>query len=502
MKPNKESTTHLYIQIRENIKEAINSGKYAPEEKLPPVIKLAALMEVTPATVRRALKDLTEDGLIYSHVGRGTFVATEQSSTSQNTTQHNNPQKHTEIHTSLHNSYVNLVTLSQRPGVIAFTRGIGDPETIEKGILTRLTTQALESGEEIFWDHGDPRGLLGLREEIARLYQEQNLQIHPDQILVTSGSQQAIALIAQQASESSTQVICETPCYSGVTNALKAFNTETHTIHRGKYGPNPEDFSGDPKKTILYLCPIIHNPTGTNIGEKERTAICTWAKKNEATILSDEVFRDLHFTEEDENGEQIEKPPLSFLADPGSEHAIILGSLSKSFISGLRVGWVVSSKERIQKLSEIKKAMDLGCPPLMQGIAREFLADQEGYRTHREKIRIHYKELRDVTLSALAKFMPKETSWSIPRGGFQLQVQLPEGYSSIELYMRSLENGAAFLPGPLQDMHNGYLNTFRLCYGSMSSCDIEEGIKRIASSTSKYLSESKTSKKHPLFGDF
>ena len=491
MKPDKQSNIPLYIQIRDHLKASIASGKYANGEKLPPVVNLAALMNVTAATVRRALQDLTEEGLIYSHVGRGTFVGSAKTTESETHLRTNR-----EIHTSLHNSYVDLVSLSQRPGVIAFTRGIGDPETIEKGILTRLAARALESGEELFWDHGDPRGLLCLRKEIAKLYEEQAIEIHPDQILVTSGSQQAIALLAQQAAESGTPIICETPCYSGVTNALKAFNTETHTIHRGPFGPNPHEFLGDPSKTMLYLCPILHNPTGTNIGDKERIAISTWAKKNGATILSDEVFRDLHFNE---NGQ---KAPLSFLADPGPDQAIILGSLSKSFISGLRVGWIVSSKERINTLINIKKTMDLGCPPLMQGIAREFLADPDGYRLHREKTRIYYKKLRDITLSALSTYMPKEITWTKPEGGFQLQVQLPEGFSSIELYMRSLENGAAFLPGPLQDQHNGYLNTFRLCYGSMSANEIDEGIKRIALSITQYFSESGTSNTQYRLGDF
>jgi len=502
MKPDKTSITPLYIQIREEIRQQIADGVLQSGERLPPVTALAGEKGVTAATIRRALQDLIEEGHISSHVGRGTFVTGSVKNSDNRSRQAssvfpgNDAAKDSRrLRQSLTRSLNEMMALAQKPGVIAFTRGIGDPETIEKGILNRLTQKALAGGEELFWDYGDPRGLLGLRQAIAALYREQGLTVSPDQILVTSGSQQAIALIAQQAAENGTTVICETPCYTGVTNAFSAFGLQVETLIRDETGPDLATLAThiNPAEALLYLCPVLHNPMGTDISGERQTEAALWARKNKATILADEVFRDLHVEE---------NQPVSFLTNPGPEHAIILGSLSKSFISGLRVGWIVTSEERVRTLTQIKKATDLGCPPLMQGIARAFLEDETGYAAHRSRIRAHYRALRDTTLSAMEKYFPKNVTWTKPLGGFQLWVSLPAGFSSVELFMRAVEKGAAFLPGPLQDIDNRFMNSFRLCYGSLSKEEISTGIKRLGEAVQEYINESPVKSGLSGMGDF
>ena len=520
MKIDKDSSTPLYIQIRDDLRTSIVSGKLKEGERLPPVTALAAEKGVTAATIRRALQDLTEEGLVMSHVGRGTFVsnpgqsskrpstagfsganeknAADSASVSRRRTE-TSMRAARRLRQSVTRSLNEMMTLAQKPGIIAFTRGIGDPETIEKGILTKLAQKALANGEELFHDYGDPRGLLSLREAIAALYAEQALSVTSGQILVTSGSQQAIALLAQEAAENGREILCETPCYTGVSNAFSAFGLQIETVPRIDGGPDLSRIPAghDYGNALFYLCPVLHNPTGTDISVSVAREVSDWAKKNNAVILADEVFRDLHLT-----GPDSAPAPASFLKNLGPERAVILGSLSKSFISGLRVGWIVTSEERVRALSQIKKSMDLGCPPLMQGIAQAFLADPEGYRAHREKIREHYRALRDSALDALARNMPKGVAWTKPEGGFQLWVTLPAGYSSVELFLRSVEKGAAFLPGPLQDINNRYMNSFRLCYGSLSKDDIAEGIRRIAEAAREYLEESPGDSGFAGLGDF
>jgi 2-aminoadipate transaminase len=166
------------------------------------------------------------------------------------------------------------------------------------------------------------------------------------------------------------------------------------------------------------------------------------------------------------------------------------------------VGWLVTSEERARDLAQIKKLMDLGCPPLMQGIAQAFLEDDDGYRAHRARILEHYRALRDATLDALERHMPKGVSWTHPEGGFQLWVTLPQGYSSVELFLRAVEKGAAFLPGPLQDINNRFMNSFRLCYGSLGADEIAEGIKRLADATREFLSETPGDTGFAGLGDF
>jgi DNA-binding transcriptional MocR family regulator len=493
MKPDKASSTPLYIQIREEIRQSITGGILKAGERLPPVTALAGAKEVTAATIRRALQDLIEEGLVYSHVGRGTFVTDKKTGAAGITdtgrimpSGYQGPESFPRTGTdNVTRSLTEMMALAQKPGVIAFTRGIGDPETIQKGILTRLVQKALAEGEELFWDHGDPRGLLTLRQAISSMYREQDIMVSPEQVLVTSGSQQAIAIIAQLTAEGGKPVICETPCYSGVTNAFSAFGVRPYSLIRTEDGPDVSLLPASPEYSgaLFYLCPVLHNPMGTDISREKHERVTQWAKQNRAVILSDEIYRDLHLEE---------SQPRSFLKDPGPEHAIILGSLSKSFISGLRVGWIVTSEERIRALTRIKKAMDLGCPPLMQGIARAFLEDSAGYTEHRIRVREHYRKLRDTTLEALANFMPPGISWTKPQGGFQLWLTLPEGYSSVDL----------FLPGPLQDIDNRFRNSLRLCYGSLTEEAIKTGIKRLAEAVTEYLDESPEKTGMSGLGDF
>jgi 2-aminoadipate transaminase len=494
MNIDKSSTTPLYMQIRDDLRQSILTGALKPGDRLPSVTALAEEKRVTAATIRRALQDLMVEGFVSSHVGRGTFVTDPTASASAPEGRILRPESRIAsraLRQSVSKNLSELMNLANKPGVIGFTRGIGSPDTIEKGILTRLAKKALAGGEELFHDYGDYRGLPSLRAAIAALYAEQGIDVAIDQILVTSGSQQAVALLAQMAAENDTEVVCETPCYAGVTNAFFSYGLDVHAVPRAEDGPDLSRLSPavDPRGAFFYLCPILHNPTGTDIGAARQAEVAKWAVDNDALLIADEVFRDLHFDGDGIAGNAAahRAAPESFLKNPGPDRAVILGSLSKSFISGLRVGWIVTSEERVTRLAQIKKATDLGCPPLMQGIAQAFLEDPEGYRAHRLRVRDHYRALRDETLASLGRFMPDGVSWTRPAGGFQLQVTLPAGASSVELFLRAVEAGVAFLPGPLQDIDNRHANTFRLCYGSLSADDIREGIKRLGAATREYL---------------
>jgi len=545
MKPDKTSLTPLYIQIRDDIRRSVAIGELKSGDRLPPVTAMAEQLEVTAATIRRALQDLVSEGLVTSHVGRGTFIAgvapaigaatgtgarssggntpsgdPDSAQASDGRTPRNSamgdprlnvPKNAREptpeavraarrLRQSIADSLNDMMNLAHKPGVIAFTRGIGDPATIEEGILNRMAMKALAGGERVFMDYGDPRGLIGLRESIARLYAERGIAVSTDQILVTNGSQQAIALLAQSAADSGDAVICETPCYGGVTNAFSAFGHQVETLVRSDDGPDIAALPAHVRRenALLYVCPYLHNPTGGDLSAERAREIEEWARRYRATIVADEVFRDLRL----DGDPSLPPAPPSFLTVCGPERAAVIGSLSKSFISGLRVGWIVTSPERVAALASIKKAMDLGCPPLMQGIAGAFLDDPAGYRAHRDRAREHYRVRRDATLAALERHMPDCVAWTVPSGGFQLQVSLPRGFSSVDLFLRCVERGAAFLPGPLQDINNRFMNTFRLCYGSLAPSDIDEGIARIAAATEEYLFASPGDSGMTGLGDF
>jgi DNA-binding transcriptional MocR family regulator len=168
---------------------------------------------------------------------------------------------------------------------------------------------------------------------------------------------------------------------------------------------------------------------------------------------------------------------------------------------GLRIGWLVTSVERIRTLMPLKRVMDIACPPLMQGIATELLRSGE-YDRHLKRVREHYRIRRDAVLDTFQRVMPQEVSWTVPQGGFQMWVELPSGYSSIALFLLAIERGVAFIPGPLQDINHRFMHAFRFCYGALSIEQIVEGIELLAGAVNELLQGSPGESGLSGLGDF
>ncbi len=485
----------LFAQIRDELSSAIKEKKLNPGDKLPTVNELAKRVGVTQATIRRAYEDLIKAGLLGSHVGRGTFVIDPKTQKLKKPlpAPHAVPQSLSETNDSefmlaarrlrmgISHNLNNLMALLQRPGLIRFTTGIPDPAIIKKGLLSEITKDALKGGEEQYFDYGHNQGNPELRAEIAARYEKVGTPVHADQILLTNGSQQAVSVLAQAAIEKDQRVICETPCYMGIPNAFGALGHWVEPVPRDFEGPLPEklDHFRDGKSTILYLCTELHNPMGTNISPDRRLFVIDWAREQNATVIVDEIFHDLQFNP---------TLPASFLSDLGANQTVVIGSLSKSFMCGLRVGWMISSQERIRSILALKRAMDISCPQLMQGIALSLLKSGE-YDNHVKKARLHYKERCNATIQALEQHMPDDVTWTIPQGGMHMWIELPTGYSSIVLFFLAIERGVGISPGPLMDVDHRFINGFRLSYGSLTVEEIKEGIELLSDAVKELIKE-------------
>jgi len=491
----RKSDKPVYAQIRDAIVAAVREGMLKPGDKLPPVTAFAQQVGVTHSTIRRALKDLIESGYVFSHVGRGTFIL-DPSSTHMEADTKSTPfspvrsvQEGNEftlaarkLRMGITKSLDALRELTNRPGLIHFTAGMPDTSIMENDVLEKLVINALKAGQDMYQVYGGPpSGMLQLREALAHRFIKDGMNITPDHILITSGSQQAVSMLAQYSLENRQRVLCETPCYMGIPNSFECLGHWVEAIPRDKEGPIPDQFNryNDGKPSIFYLCSELHNPMGTDISPERQTTLIQWAKSQNVELIADEIFHDIRF----------EGPmPISILTEAGSEHTVVIGSLSKSFMVGLRIGWLITSPERVRSLVPFKRAMDLGCPPLMQGIALSLLKTGE-YEAHLEKAREHYRIRRDATLESLEKYMPDGVTWTIPKGGFHMWVELPNGYSSIALFLHAIERGVAFFPGPMQDLDHRFINALRLSYGSISLEQIQEGIELLADAVKTLMKE-------------
>jgi 2-aminoadipate transaminase len=504
----KDSKTPLYNQIMNFFKKEIQNKKLLPGDKLPTVVELSKSLNVTQATVIRAYEELTKESLIVSFVGRGTYV--NDTGNINNFKDHKTKIKYTQsplepsdpefalaarrLRMGTSRNLEALKILLQRPGLINFTSGIPDPKIADPGILKKCADIAFEKGQSLYQDYTDPAGMIELRKAIADKFRKNGTNITADHVMITSGSQQAVSVLSQVALENRYRIICESPCYMGIPNAFGAIGHWVESLPRDDNGPVMEKFARyhDNRQSLLYLCPLLHNPMGTDLMPDKIKIIKTWAQEQNSLIISDEIYSDLHFSENKRG---------SLFDEFGRENTVVIGSLSKSFMCGLRIGWLVATPDRIHSYIGLKRAMDIGLPGLMQGIALALLESGE-YEKHIQKAREHYRIRRDALLKALEKYMPEGVTWTIPQGGIHIWIRLPKYYSSIVLFLLAIEAGVGIFPGPLLDIDHRFINEFKLSYGSLSPEQIQEGIPLLSGAVIELLKNPATDPGMSGLGDF
>ncbi|MCD4676509.1 MAG: PLP-dependent aminotransferase family protein [Desulfobacula sp.] len=491
---NKKADKPLYVQIRDRLEQAIVDKELVPGDKLPSVTAFSKEIGVTQATIRRALEDLSKQGFTKCYVGRGTFIEDFENRKTKDFSVHQIKENFNgfrsaqtrpeykfaaqQLRRGISEGLLELMTLAQQPDLISFGKGIPDPKLHEPGFFQTLVKDALAQDQEKYMACVDCQGFIELRDEIASRYANKGIHITPDQVLITNGSQQAATLVALDAAEKKQHIVCEAPCFQGITETFVAHGNWVDTVGRDEFGPVPEYmdyFTGQP--FLLYVCPEFHNPTGTDMASERHDYLVRWAQKNKAVILCDEIFQDLRFKG---------ASPKSFYNSLGDKQTIIISSLSKSLMSGLRVGWMISSARRIRTFTKLKRLMDHACPPLMQGIVLKLFQSGK-YDEHLKRIRKIYLNRRNVMLECLKQLMPQGVTWTVPKGGFSLWVTLPEGYSSIALLLSAIDKGINFLPGPLFDIDQRFVKSFRLSWAWSDQDEIIEGIEILADTIKELL---------------
>jgi 2-aminoadipate transaminase len=496
----KESDIPLYMQIRANIEAAILSGELSPGDKLPSVSCLAKDIGVTQATVRRALQDLGKAGHTCCHVGRGTFVQdaasleqngwpepSDESSQTWMRGKNNHPPIENsrefaarKLRRGIGTALRDIMSLAEKPGIIHFTKGVPDPGLLPESFLQEITMETLQRDGSELLVATDPLGKYDLRQEIADRFTSRGTIVSPEQVLITNGSTQAITLVAQANLETRHNVICETPCVKAITDTFAAMGNWVETITRDAQGPIPSlpDRLPDQNPYLLYLCPYAHNPMGTSLSKERYTMVVEWARRTGSLIVADEIFRDLCFEEE---------PRSSLMQELGAEQTVVVSSLSKSMLTGLRLGWLISSPQRVQQLGVLKRLMDQSSATLIQGLACTIFKSGR-FEAHTKKMRAIYKNRRNTMLKALDRYMPKEITWTTPDGGFSFLLELPRGYSSVAMFLAAIEKGVSILPGPLFDIDHRFVHCFRISYAWADEDQIKEGIELLASAVETFIS--------------
>jgi 2-aminoadipate transaminase len=386
-----------------------------------------------------------------------------------------------------------LLKFTQRPEVISFAGGLPAAEVFPAKRFQEACGKVLEQNSHLALQYGATEGYEPLREMVARHIARYGIKAKSENVLITSGSQQALDLIGKLLINPGDRVLVEAPTYLG---ALQAFN-----IYGADYVSVPSDEDGlrsdlleaplrsGPK--FMYVLPNFQNPGGTTLSEGRRQELVLLADKYGIPIVEDDPYGQLRY-----EGEHL--IPLVVLdrenlrRDNGYSigNVLYLSTFSKTLAPGLRLGWIVAPPDVIAKLVQLKQGADLHTSTFVQMVAYEVARDNF-LDEHVKLIRRIYRERRDVMLEALTRYFPPEVTWTRPKGGLFLWVTLPEDADAAELFESAVRENVAFVPGDCFYAPNGHRENgkrqMRLNFSSSSPDQIREGIRRLSIAVKKQL---------------
>jgi 2-aminoadipate transaminase len=377
-----------------------------------------------------------------------------------------------------------LLKLTERPDLISFAGGLPAPELFpvaefqaaSERVLARLGPKALQ--------YSTTEGYLPLRQFLVDKMAQYGIHVGPENVLITSGSQQALDMIGKILINPGDLILTEAPTYLGALQAWTAYQAEFDTVPVDDAGIRTdlleEALSGGPK--FMYILPNFQNPGGVTLSLERRQALIRIADRYGVPIIEDDPYGELRF-----EGEHLpslivqDAQRLNGVNGTGfyRGNVIYLSTFSKTLAPGLRLGWIVAPVDVIQHCVIAKQGMDLHTSTLNQMVAYEVLAQEGFLKNHVRKIRQVYRERRDVMIEAMERYFPKGIRWTEPQGGLFLWVTLPEEMDSERILPRAIENSVAYVPGHVFYPDGRGRNAMRFNFSNAQPAQIELGIRRL-----------------------
>ena len=387
-----------------------------------------------------------------------------------------------------------LLKITQRPEVISFAGGLPAPDVFPVARFQEGCRKVLELNGHQALQYGASEGYEPLREMIARHIARYGIKANTENVLITSGSQQALDLIGKLLINPGDRILVEAPTYLGALQAFNVYGAEYVSVPSDEDGLQTEHLEA-PLRTgpkFMYVLPNFQNPGGTTLSEGRRHQLVLLADKYGIPIIEDDPYGQLRY-----EGEHL--PPLVVLdrenlrRDNGYSigNVIYLSTFSKILAPGLRLGWIVAPADVIAKLVQLKQGADLHTSTFGQMVAYE-VAKDNFLDEHVKLIRKVYRERRDVMLEALKKYFPAEVTWTHPHGGLFLWVTLPEGMDCNKLFEAALKENVAFVPGDCfyaANFAKEGCRHLRLNFSYGQPEQIREGIRRLSVAIKQQMRE-------------
>jgi DNA-binding transcriptional MocR family regulator len=367
-----------------------------------------------------------------------------------------------------------ILKVTQRPEIISFAGGLPASELLPAAEMAELARTVLSDDGVRALQYAPTEGMDALRELIAdRLRRLWGLQHSLDEVLVVSGSQQALDLTGKVFLDEGDVVLCESPTYLGAIGAFRAYRPTFVEVPTDDHGMVPQELEARlgslDRVQLIYVVPDFQNPSGRRWSVERRRTLAELAGRYNVPVIEDAPYAELCF-----EGEPL--PPVASLADGCT--VVYMGTASKILSPGMRLGWVVADSDLLRRYVLVKQGTDLHTSSLVQLLAARFMLDHD-LEGHIARIRDVYRGRRDAMLAALEEHFPEDISFTRPSGGLFLWVELPEGMDARELLESALEERVAFVPGESFFPNGGHENTLRLNFSAMPENRIAEGIHRL-----------------------
>ncbi|MEY2193163.1 PLP-dependent aminotransferase family protein [Neobacillus sp. BF23-41] len=463
----------LSKQIYQSIVDRIRSGLLQEGLQLPSVRILSKQLGVSLVTAVKAYQQLEQDGFITSVQGKGTFVKVKRIAVEERKEEIFSFDWQLSVQDYLPRSQFGRFHLV--PEKINLSSSMVDPGLLPNRYLEREIHQMLSENPRILSQYGEIQGDTHLRKEMVEYLKSSGVPSTPENILVTSGSQQGIDLVARTFVGPGDVVVMEAPTYPGAIDVFRGRGATILTVPVDKDGMRVDilqNLCDKHKPKIIYTIPTFHNPTGAVMTSKRRRQILDIAQSIQSLIIEDDPCNEIYFGK---------KPPAPIKSIDHNGHVIYLRGLSKTLAPGCRIGILSASGSVFNRLLAAKANTDLGSPLLTQKSILPFI-NSKRMMDHYKKLRIALRIRRDLVLELLSQHMPDGVSWVIPEGGLNLWISLPSWLDSNHVLIEAKKQQLTFLPGSAcypveQENHHlrvsySYMNEQLLHQGVTTLCNI------------------------------
>ena len=360
------------------------------------------------------------------------------------------------------------------PKIISFAGGLPAPELFPVKEMKAAVDKVFEEHGQEAMQYGAAKGVTALREVIQQHVKEkENVDSELDNVLVTTGSEQALDLVGKAFVEPGDTVLVEQPTYLCALDVFRSYGANFASVEMDEDGMKmdalEEALKANPNTKLIYTVPNFQNPTGRTMTEERRKQLAELAEKYDVYVLEDNPYGEIRFA-----GQHV--PAVKSFDKSG--HVFYMSTFSKTLAPGFRLGWLVADKAVVNKLTVLKQSADLHTDNLAQFAVAQFFADND-VDAHVKEISALYGKRKDLMLEGIKKYFPEGVKYTDPEGGMFLWVEVPGVDDTVELFKECLEHDVAFVPGDPFFAGEVQPGAFRLNYSNMKEDQIEVGLKRL-----------------------